>query len=171
MTQGGKMSKELPKRFEELGVKELRRAAIEDFAVDVSADDNAKSVVAALTEAGVTWEMYVAQHPEVLPEDKEKRPANVITSPDQVSADSLSVEPAPVVAEPAPVRTAKSPVQEPGDYLIVMERENPLYEVRGYKFTKEHPYQVVSAEDAQYILGKEQGFRMAWPDELRDYYN
>lgn len=155
------MSKK-PVRFEDLGVKELRRSAIEDFAVEVDAKDDSETVIAALVESGVTWDQYVAQHPEVAPEP-EKAPENVIKSPEPTNKESLSVG--------GSVKTAKPEVAAAGDYLIKMDRENLMYQTRGYTFTKDHPYVVVKAEDAQWILSKEDGFRMAWPNELSDYYD
>ena len=47
------MSKENPESFNDLLVEELRRTAIEDFAVDIKATDNKKTVIAALVEDGV----------------------------------------------------------------------------------------------------------------------
>ena len=50
--------------FESLKVAELRRAADEDFAVEVGEKASKPEVLAALVESGVTWDMYLAQHPE-----------------------------------------------------------------------------------------------------------
>ena len=156
MTKENKLSK--PKAFKDLKVAELRRSAIEDFAVEVGEKDSAESVIAALFEAGVEWKDYVEQHPEVAPD-----------------------EPAPVVKETTreeviPLNPSEVRVQEgvdtagPQPFLIKMERENPLYQTRGYTFTKENPYCLVRPEDVEYILSKEDGFRQALPSELQEFY-
>jgi len=162
------MTETKPAQFSDLGIKELRRSAVADFAVDIKPTDNKETVLAALTESGVTWTDYVKQHPEVAPEPE---PA---PNPGVVTAASINA-PEAVVQEPAQpagrVRVQENPVTNANDtFLVKMTRENPLYETRGYRFTQAHPYALVSAKDAQYILSKEEGFRQAFPDELDEYY-
>lgn len=148
-----------PTKFEDLPVAELRRIAIEDFAVPVEEGDNKKSVVAALAESGVTWDMYVAQHPEVAPDEVKEEVVEVVVETPVVAAEPV----APVVA---------APVTASGDqpWLIKMTRENVRYDTRGYTFTKEHPYALVKPEDVEFILEKESGFRQAYPSELQEFY-
>jgi hypothetical protein len=55
--------------------------------------------------------------------------------------------------------------------LVRMDRENPAYEINGYKFTREHPYIAMSQEDADFIFDTQIGFRMATPREVQEYYN
>ena len=55
--------------------------------------------------------------------------------------------------------------------LVRMERANPMYTVDGHVFTKDHPYVAMSEQDAEFIFTTQQGFRMATPNEVRDYYN
>ena len=161
----------LPTKFEDLDVKELRRSAIEDFAVPVESSDNKKSVIAALAEGGVSWEDYVDQHPEVKPEpaapaepqfvERETEPSrgNVVTS----QSMQAPVTAAPVVAEPV-VASGAQP------WLIKMTRENVRYDTRGYTFTQEHPYALVQPQDVEYLLEHEDGFRQAYPSELSEFY-
>lgn len=63
--------------------------------------------------------------------------------------------------------------KKPGDnaVLVRMDRENPAYEINGYKFTREHPYVAMSQEDADFIFDTQIGFRMATPREVQEYYN
>ena len=180
-----------PKSFEDLKPTELYRSAIEDFALPVEVEDKNKKKVllAAFLEGGVTWKDYVDQHPEVAPSEEEVQEAalkdslasgQVITSnaPSHNTVDSApgAVEPENkwdeekeetveevIVAKPLDTNTTQK-------YLIKMVRDNPLYETRGYRFTKEHPYNLVSAEDAEYMLTKEDGFRQATPSELQEFY-
>lgn len=55
--------------------------------------------------------------------------------------------------------------------LVRMDRENPAYQINGYKFTREHPYIAMSQEDADFIFDTQIGFRMATPREVQEYYN
>lgn len=166
-----------PTKFEDLSKDELIRSALEDFAVDLSDEEQGskKTVLAALLESNLTWNDYVAQHPEVAPEEK----AAVVTSNapshgkvgEGVTTGEITVnsdpEPEPTVHVATPVVQAVSPNDQ---YLLKMTRDNPLYQTRGYEFTKEHPYALVSANDAQWILENEQGFRQAFPNELAEFY-
>lgn len=139
-----------PTGFAELKIDELIRSAVEDFAVEAAPSDSRKKVLAALEEAGVTWSDYVAQHPEVAPEE-----AVVEAKPD----------PNTVIRTAEPIATA--PAEK---YLVKMTRDNVLYETRGYRFTSAHPYALVEGEDLEYILAKEDGFRQAFPSELQEFY-
>lgn len=158
------MSDKKPTGFKDLSVAELRRSAVEDFAVDVSDVDNKQVVIAALAESGVQWKDYVAQHPEVAPDD------NVVKS-GGVDSSVLSVE-EPADEPVGDVIVAQPVSAKPTDkFLIKMTRNNPLYETRGYRFTQEHPYNLVSPEDAEFILSREDGFRQAFPSELEEFYS
>lgn len=155
-----------PKGFEDLKPTELYRSAVEDFAVPIEeADKNKKKVLlAALVESGVTWADYVAQHPEVAPE-----PAVVTTADMGARTDALSVE--PVVEEEVVIRTAEKPKPQVAEkFLVKMVRDNPVFEVRGVRFTSQHPYALVAEPMANHLLEKEEGFRMATPSELREFY-
>lgn len=157
------MSDTLPASFEDLKPTELYRSAVEDFALPVDeADKNKKTVLlAAFVEGGVSWNDYVAQHPEVRPQ-----PENVITAPNVPGESEQKPKP-----KPGKVITAQKVDASPEDqFLIKMVRPNLRYDVRGYTFTQSHPYALVSASDADYILEKEQGFQMATPSELREFY-
>lgn len=62
-------------------------------------------------------------------------------------------------------------VQFGSTILLKMSRLNPSFEAYGYKFTKSHPYQVMSQEDAQKIMDTYEGFVIASPDEARSFYS
>lgn len=169
-----------PTRLKDLSPEELYRSAIEDFALVVSPEESGiKDVLlAAFEEGGVDWPQYLEMHPELKPE-KENR-GGVITSPNQADPSTLTVESAPVAPEaPRPavaevvepvVHVAQTPTFNPQDkFLVKMERDNPTYEIRGYRFTREKPYHLVNAADAGTIL-REDGFRQAYPDELEEFY-
>lgn len=58
-----------------------------------------------------------------------------------------------------------------GPVLLKMDRNNPTFEVLGYKFTTTHPYIAMSADNAQKIIDLYEGFRLASPREAKDYYS
>jgi len=55
--------------------------------------------------------------------------------------------------------------------LIKMTRENGTFEDRGYRFTKAHPYVAVDEEDAEFFVNAYEGFRVALPSEVKEYYS
>jgi hypothetical protein len=55
--------------------------------------------------------------------------------------------------------------------LVRMTRDNFRYDIMGFTFTKEHPFIAMSNEAAQAIFDKEEGFRLATPREVQEYYN
>lgn len=151
------MSKENPESFNDLLVEELRRTAIEDFAVDIKATDNKKTVIAALVEDGVEWEQYATL-----------KGLNTVKS-DPTPPPAAYTPPEPVVEQEVEIITAEA-LPKTQKYLVKMERDNVRYVTRGYNFTKEHPYALVDPEDIDYVLEKEIGFRMATPRELEEFY-
>jgi hypothetical protein len=52
-----------------------------------------------------------------------------------------------------------------------MTRENFRFDIIGFTFTKEHPFIAMTEENAQEIFDKEEGFRLATPKEVQEYYN
>jgi hypothetical protein len=118
------------------------------FGVVVSEEDSKQMICAALAaaEPPVTWEMYKQAFPDI------------------PSAEKEDDDPKPEKAGAAKEFTGRD---EP--VLIKMERGNPRYEIRGYKFTKEHPFLLVQRNDADVIL-KTFGFRVATTDEVKGYY-
>ena len=55
--------------------------------------------------------------------------------------------------------------------LVRMTRENYRYDIHGHTFTKEHPFVAMPEEDAQKIFDTEEGFRLATPKEVQDFYH
>ena len=62
-------------------------------------------------------------------------------------------------------------VQPENTVLVRMNRENFRYDINGYTFTKEHPFVAMPEDDAQKIFDKEEGFRLATPKEVQEYYS
>lgn len=169
--------------FDKLKEEELRHAA-ELFAVDldsavVNNKLNRKMAAAAFAEEGVTYDMYtelVAQHEKARQELAEaeakeaelaaQREAATIKAAD-LGVDDEDVEPeADYVLAP---RKRKRPSQQ--DILVKMERQNPYYEVNGKVFTREHPFVLMTEDEAQGVFDAEWGFRQATPREAAEYYS
>jgi hypothetical protein len=130
--------------FETLKVSELHKIA-EDFAVSTESLKSKKDIIAALAEEGVTWSIYAKTLN--LPEESEDQSDEVIAKFDPNA-------------------------EQPEDSVLVrMTRDNFRYDIMGITFTKEHPFAAVNKKKAQEIFDKEEGFRLATPKEVQEYYH
>jgi hypothetical protein len=128
--------------FDTLKVAELKVIAT-DFAVDSEGLKNKKDIIAALAEEGVTWSVYQS-------------------TVEAIERDTEEIEILPKF----------DPKAQPEDTLLVrMTRDNHRYDIHGYTFTKDHPFVAMSEDDAQKIFDTEEGFRLATPKEVQDFYN
>jgi len=131
--------------FETMKVAELREVA-DAFGVDTT-DESGKALskkllLAALAEEGVTSEDYAKF----------------------TDAEKVDLE----VDDEAP----KKKVVVGPEILVKMNRANPTYEIKGHRFTREHPYIAMSQEDAQEIFDYDpRGFVIATPAEVQQYYS
>ncbi|UGL63049.1 hypothetical protein SEA_BARTHOLOMUNE_49 [Streptomyces phage Bartholomune] len=130
--------------FDKMKVDELRQIA-DDFAVDIDPKDNKQVVISKLIGNGVTWEYY------------------------QQSIGAEQETPAPVAAKASFDEPAET--DEETKVLLRMTRENGTFEVRGVRFTRSNPYAIVRERDADYILEKYEGFRIASPREVKEFYS
>jgi hypothetical protein len=130
--------------FETLKVSDLKKIA-EDFGVDIDSLKNKTDIIAALSEEGVTWAVY-QKTVAILEEETED------------------------MADLTVVKNEKKEQSEE-DVLVKMERDNFHYDILGFSFTKEHPFVAMSKDKAQQIFDKEDGFRLATPTEVQDYYH
>ena len=129
--------------FDKLKVSELKKVA-EDFAVDIDGRKGKSDIIAALAEEGVTWSIYKK-------------------TLDTQEEEDMSVE---VLPKFDPKKELK------GDTVLVrMTRANFRYDIMGFTFTREHPFVAMSNENAQAIFDKEEGFRLATPKEVQEFYN
>ncbi len=131
--------------FDTLKVAELRKIA-EDFAVDTEGLKNKNDIIAALAEEGVTWSVY----------------NKTINKVEEETEDMLE--------ETLPKFDPKAEQPE-NTVLVRMTRDNFRYDIMGFTFTKEHPFVAMVSDKAQEIFDKEEGFRLANPKEVQDYYN
>ena len=128
--------------FDKLKVNELKAIA-EDFAVETEGLKNKQDIIAALAEEGVTYSVYAKTLKDV--ED---------------SIEEIEILP---VFDPKAVRSEDTE-------LVRMTRENFRYDILGHTFTQAHPFVAMSKNDAQEIFDKEEGFRLATPKEVQEYY-
>lgn len=169
--------------FEKLSEADIKTAAAM-FGVDLDSSMNQKGRVspklaaAAFAEEGVTFDMYTElaakqeqarQEAEAAEAEQaaleEQRLAAAIKSTHEMEEEDVEPE-ADFV--PAPKRR-KRPAST--DILVKMDRQNSYYEVRGKIFSREHPFVLMSEDEAQAIFDTEWGFRVATPREAAEYYS
>ena len=128
--------------FETLKVTELKKIA-EDFAVEVDTLKNKTDIIAALTEEGVTWAVYQKTLKDLEDEEDvlESSPKEDLSKDDGVDK-----------------------------VLVKMTRANFRYDILGHTFTKEHPFVAMKESSAQSIFDLEEGFRLATPKEVQEFY-
>lgn len=131
--------------FETLKVSEIKKIA-EDFGVDIDGLKGKTEIVAALAEEGVTWSVY------------QKTIKDVEDNMEEVEITSAGK---PDLKKENPEDTV----------LVRMTRANFRYDILGFTFTKEHPFVAMNKDKAQEIFDREEGFRLATPAEVQDYYN
>ena len=129
--------------FDTLKVEELKQIA-EDFAVDIEGISGKKDIIAALSEEGVTWAIY-KKAKGIEEEEKEMNETLPKAAPKVVNKEDM--------------------------VLVKMTRPNYSYEIMGHTFTKEHPFVAMDKDTAQAIFDKEEGFVMATPLEVQEFYN
>jgi hypothetical protein len=131
--------------FDTLKVTELKKLA-EDFGVDTGTLKNKADVIAALSEEGVTWSVYQK---------------TLQTMKDVSEEDTIEVLP----------KFDHKKEQAAGTVLVRMTRDNFRYDIQGHTFTKEHPFVALTEAEAQKIFDVEEGFRVATPKEVQEFYN
>lgn len=127
--------------FDELKISDLKKIA-EDFGVDIESIKAKKDIINAIEEEGVTWSVYK-----------------------QTQQNMEEVED---MTEEKPVKAKEIKGDE---VLVRMTRNNFRYDTNGFTFTKDHPYVAMPAGKAQEIFDKEEGFRLATPREVQEYYS
>jgi hypothetical protein len=131
--------------FETLKVSELKAVA-EEFGVETEGLKNKSDIIAALAEEGITWTLY------------------------QDTVKKIEEESVPVEEEVLPRFDATKEISK-DQVLVRMTRANFRYDIMGKTFTKDHPFVAMSQDDAQKIFDKEEGFRLATPAEVKEFYN
>lgn len=157
-------------------------AAAEFFGVEYDKRANVETITKAFAEEGVTIKEVIKNNPS-LKEKYEPAPVvettppvpNVVTK-DVIEATDIrnpqdSARDYPeVVAEKETIISTLAQAKPADQFLVKMRRQNPLFETSGYRFTQDHPYAVVDAKDLNKVLSEE-GFSIATPDEVTEYYS
>lgn len=129
--------------FETLKISELKQIA-DEYGVDVEGLKGKANIIAAFAEEGVTWSMY-------------NKSQNDIES----AKEEIEVLP----------KFDKNKKIEADQILVKMTRHNPRFDIQGFTFTREHPFVAMAKEKAQAIFNKEDGFRIATPEEVQEFYS
>lgn len=148
--------------FKNLNVDELKDVA-EFFVVDVEAADpekgpSKKELLAALASGDdpVTWDQY----------------KDIYVKAKEAGNDKAPTESGVDITNAAAEEEEKVEAVDTSDYVLIKyDRKNPTYQVVGYTFTRRHPFASVPPEVAEYLVRQIEGFRLALPSEVTDYYN
>lgn len=148
--------------FKNLNVDELKDVA-EFFVVDVEAADpekgpSKKELLAALASGDdpVTWDQY----------------KDIYVKAKEAGNDKAPTESGVDLTNAAAEEEEKVEAVDTSDYVLIKyDRKNPTYQVVGYTFTRRHPFASVPPEVAEYLVRQIEGFRLALPSEVTDYYN
>lgn len=130
--------------FDTLKISELKKIA-EDFGVSTDQLKNKNDVIAALTEEGVTWAVY------------QKTVKDIEDNLEEALEPQAKFDPKKEISEDS--------------VLVRMTRANFRYDILGFTFTKEHPFVAMKKDQAQAIFDKEEGFRLANPKEVQEFYS
>lgn len=135
--------------FKTLDAKQLRLVA-DGFGIDVPEKATKPVLLTAVTtDEAVTWDesVTILKRENAWDEEDEK--------------NEVEAQEAAKVAYEA----------RPKDTLLKMRRGNRRYDIRGYTFTAEHPYALVTSDDAEAITDLDpDGFVYATPKELKEFY-
>jgi DNA gyrase/topoisomerase IV subunit A len=161
----------------DLNKDELEKIA-DEFALDTDLEeDELRAEVAKLSKAEVALSFpELADRLEDDEEDEDEEVALVTseTTPKKGTAKKAAKK---TTAKKATTKTAeatpvKSKTVVPDDRtLLKMTRNNPVYEVRGYRFTRQMPYVFVKTEDVDFLIEVEGGFAVAKPTEVEAFFN
>jgi hypothetical protein len=163
---GDKMS------FEDFNKAELKKLA-DEFVLDVEDDASEEDLRAAVQ--GLKAEEVALSFPEwsdrlVEEEDDEDEESALVTS-EATPKKAAKKAPAKKAAVKKTAAKKAETVVEDDNYLIKMTRNNPVYEIRGYRFTRAMPYVYVKAADVDFLIEVEGGFQMAKPSEVEAFFN
>ena len=143
-------------RIADTNKAELKEAA-EYFGVALEEGDNVDVIRAKFREDGIDDSQWARRDADL--EAREKAIQEALEAAE--AQKEAAVESDKIEAEkPEEVETL----------LIKMVRKNPTMNIRGYKFTQKHPYQVVPVRDAEFIVAHYKGFTVATPSEVESYY-
>ncbi len=137
--------------FNHVDLATLKRVA-ETYGVEVEGLKKSEIIV-LFEEEGLTWQDY-------------KKLLNVNAK----FIDEETLEETEVQDEVVAKYAEKAKAAEPKT-LLKMTRKNGTFVIRGYRFTREHPFLVVTEADANYLIEVIGGFAIASPAEAKSFYS
>lgn len=154
---------------------ELAKIA-DEFVLDVDVDDEdaLRGAVEGLSqdEIALSFPQYKDRLELEDDEDDEDEESALVTSESTPKKGAAKKTAKKAPAKKAVAKTAASKTVVPNDRtLLKMTRNNPVYEVRGYRFTRVMPYVFVKNEDVDYLIEVEGGFTVAKPSEVEAFFN
>jgi hypothetical protein len=168
----------------DLSEAELREIA-DMYAIDVEDDASEQEVrnkVSSLSTAEVLLDFPQLADRLSLPEDEddeeadaEDEDAGLITSDATPKKTAKKAATKKTVAKKVAAKPSTKPSAQPvvgeDKTLLKMIRNNPVYETRGYRFTRNMPYVFVKNEDVDFLIEVEGGFAVAKPSEVESFFN
>lgn len=154
----------------DLTVDELKQVADEFVLnVDVENEDALRSAVESLnpSEVALSFPQLTERIIEE-PEPEEEDDTALVTSDATPRKTSKKVAAKKAVAKKA---TASKTVVPDDRTLLKMTRNNPVYEIRGYRFTRQMPYVFVKTSDVDFLIEVEGGFTVAKPSEVESFFS
>lgn len=164
--------------YENLDEERLRKIA-DEFVIEVEDDESEESLRNKLSTLAVPEVLLsFPEYAELLEEDSDEADDDaLITSdntPQKPAKKSVTKKAAAkkVVAKKTAAPTKSKTVVTDDHTLIKMTRNNPIYEVRGYRFVRDSaPFVMVKNEDVDFLIEVEGGFTVAKPSEVESFYN
>lgn len=141
----------------------------DEFGTEATQDLNEQQIIARLIEDGVTQEMVSTFLQGKLAAEQTLVEAPVVEETTVVTSTQIKEGKAPRRKTTTETKVVEEVLPE--QQLIFMDRENPTYRIRGYTFTRDHPFALVDHANAEYIVEHEEGFRYATPKEAREFYS
>lgn len=157
--------------LEDLNATELKKI-VEEFVIDAEDDASEDELREAVQSSNVTDKEIVLSFPDLaekLDEENDEEDSEVIAS-DSTPAKGRPAKKTAAKKAVAKKATAKTVVPDDRT-LIKMTRNNPVYEVAGYRFERTHPFVLVKDEDVDFLIEVEGGFTVAKKSEVEAYYN
>jgi hypothetical protein len=161
---------------------ELEKIA-DEFVLDVDDDeDSLRSAVGKLSqeEIALSFPQYkdrLELASDESEEDEDDEDSALVTSDNTPKKGTAKKTAKKASAKKAAAKTTESAPQKsktvvPDDRtLLKMTRNNPVYEVRGYRFTRSMPYVFVKNEDVDFLIEVEGGFSVAKPSEVESFFS
>jgi hypothetical protein len=162
--------------FEDFNKDELAKIA-DEFVLDVEDADDEDELRAAVEklspeEVALSFPEFADRLETESDDDEDGESTGLVTSentPKKGVPAKKAVAKKAATKKAAAKPPAKTVVPEEKT-LLKMIRNNPVYEVRGYRFTRALPYAYVNDDDVDFLIEVEGGFTVAKPSEVKSFF-